>query len=51
MECADPCANNASGSGVGGENGNGYRVLVLDLMGEMGLFGLQVEEVRNERLL
>lgn len=36
MECADPCANNASGSGVGGGNGNGYWVLVLDLTDEMG---------------
>lgn len=36
MECADPCANNASGSGVCGGNGNGYWVLVLDLTDEMG---------------
>lgn len=36
MECADPCANNASGSWVGGGNGNGYWVLVLALMDGMG---------------
>lgn len=46
MECADPCANNASGSWVGGGNGNGYWVLVLALMDGMGM-GSSVRKMKE----